>query len=100
MTNTPLNTDDELREAINQRFDVVTTQGHHQSCGEYQTAVDDIMRLILTDRKKHELQARIDELTKLDTRRHYGKDYQESLDELDDYKEDRIEALQKGAREL
>ena len=59
--NTPLNTDDELREAINQRFDVVTTQGHHQSCGEYQTAVDDIMRLILTDRKKHELQARIKE---------------------------------------
>lgn len=38
--------------------------------------------------------ARIDELQRLSTHRHYGKDYQESLDELDEYKHTRLAALQ------
>ena len=78
MSNTPLNADDKLREAINQRFDVVTTQGHHQSCGEYQTAVDDIMQLITADRKRVELEARIYEikLTKDNSEESYlGEDW-------------------------
>lgn len=38
--------------------------------------------------------ARIDELQKVDTFRHYGKDYQDSMDELAEYKEKRLIALQ------
>jgi hypothetical protein len=41
-------------------------------------------------------EARIDELTRIDTRRRYGADYQESLDETDDYKENRINELREG----
>lgn len=41
-----------------------------------------------------EVEGRIDELQRLKTGRHYGKDYQESLDELDEYKCQRLEALQ------
>lgn len=39
---------------------------------------------------------RIDELNRLNTRRHYGLDYQDSLDALDEYKDQRIVALNKG----
>ena len=39
-------------------------------------------------------EARINELEHMDTYRHYGKDYQDSLDELADYKENRIDSLQ------
>lgn len=42
---------------------------------------------------KAENRARIDELERLDTGRHYGKDYQESLDELDGYKDARLAEL-------
>lgn len=38
--------------------------------------------------------ARIEELEKLNTHRHYGKDYQESMDELAEHIENRITALQ------
>jgi len=37
---------------------------------------------------------RIDELKRIDTRRHYGKDYEESLDELDDYVDNRTAQLE------
>lgn len=40
--------------------------------------------------------ARIDELERIDTYRHYGKDYQESMDEIAEYKEKRLAELQKG----
>ena len=59
---TPTKQDKELREKINHRFESVCTEGHQQSCGEYQTAVDDIMQLITADRKRVALEARLDEL--------------------------------------
>jgi hypothetical protein len=39
------------------------------------------------------IRARLNELEGLETHRHYGKDYQDSLDELAEYKENRIKAL-------
>lgn len=36
----------ELREKLNNRFESVCAEGHQKSCGEYQTAVDDVMQLI------------------------------------------------------
>lgn len=39
--------------------------------------------------------ARWDELNRVNTRRHYGKDYQDSLDELDEYKDKRLAELSK-----
>jgi len=57
---TPTKQDKELREKINHRFESVCTEGHQQSCGEYQTAVDDIMQLITADRKRVALEARIE----------------------------------------
>lgn len=38
-------------------------------------------------------QARLEELQNMETSRRYSKDYQESLDELDDYKQERIKQL-------
>ena len=49
---TPTEQDSELREKISHRFDSVCAEGHRQSCGEYQTAVDDIMQFITADRKR------------------------------------------------
>ena len=46
------------------------------------------------------LKAALSELYSLDTRRHYCKDYQESLDELDVYKYERIAELDKQIKEL
>ena len=46
------------------------------------------------------LRERVEELERLDTRRHYGKDYQESLDELDEYKAARIATLEAQIKEL
>ena len=43
-------------------------------------------------------EARIDELERLNTGRHYGKDYQDSLDELDEYKSARLAALNKSGK--
>ena len=63
---TPTQQDKELREKINHRFDSVCAEGHQQSCGEYQTAVDDVMQLIIADRKRVALAARIDELKKIE----------------------------------
>lgn len=40
------------------------------------------------------IEARIDEAEKFETYRHYGKDYQDSLDELAEYKENRLTELQ------
>ena len=65
---TPTEQDNELREKISHRFDSVCAEGHQQSCGEYQTAVDDIMQLITADRKRVALEARIDELNGLPIR--------------------------------
>lgn len=62
---TPTEQDKELREKISHRFDSVCAEGHQQSCGEYQTAVDDVMQLITADRKRVELGARLDELEAL-----------------------------------
>ena len=59
---TPTEQDKELREKISHRFDSVCAEGHQQSCGEYQTAVDDVMQLITADRKRVALGARIDSL--------------------------------------
>lgn len=39
-------------------------------------------------------EARIEEVNGFDTYRHHGKDYQDSMDELAEYKEKRIAALQ------
>ena len=63
---TPTEQDNELREKISHRFDSVCAEGHQQSCGEYQTAVDDVMQLITADRKRVALEARIDELKKIE----------------------------------
>lgn len=59
--NTPFNADDELRNFI-----------HNWVVGEYEPRIggniintDKLMQRILADRKKHELQARIDELGSL-----------------------------------
>ena len=59
---TPTEQDSELREKISHRFDSVCAEGHQQSCGEYQTAVDDIMKLITADRKRVALEAKLDEI--------------------------------------
>lgn len=59
---TPTEQDKELREKINHRFDSVCAEGHQQSCGEYQTAVDDVMQLITADRKRVALEARLEAL--------------------------------------
>jgi hypothetical protein len=60
--------------------------------------VDEIIALIESHTSKvcqqKEREARIDELQRVDTRRHYGKDYQDSLDELDEYKDARIAQLE------
>lgn len=56
--------------------------------------MDDIMALITADKEKVVREARIEELNRVNTRRHYGKDYQDSLDELDDYKDKRLAELQ------
>lgn len=58
---TPTEQDKELREKISHRFDSVCAEGHQQSCGEYQTAVDDVMQLITADRKRVALEAKIEE---------------------------------------
>lgn len=47
----------------------------------------------------HVMRARISELELLDTRRHHGKDYQESLDELDEYKQKRLAHLNSQRKE-
>ena len=64
---TPTEQDKELREKISHRFDSVCAEGHQQSCGEYQTAVDDVMQLITADRKRVALEARIDEIRMIET---------------------------------
>jgi hypothetical protein len=51
-------------EKISHRFDSVCAEGHQQSCGEYQTAVDDVMQLITADSKRVALEARVAELEK------------------------------------
>lgn len=57
--NTPLNADDELRRKISKMCEGIAA-GYHGEDG-----IDYIMQLILADRKKHELQARMDELRSL-----------------------------------
>jgi hypothetical protein len=50
----------ELREQINQLWDKPTTEGHVQSCGEYQHTVDETMHLF-TDWHTHKLNEAIRE---------------------------------------
>ena len=64
--------------------DVKTRQSINDQC-------DDIVMVALNQRC---IQERLDELYNLNTRRHYGKDYQDSLDELDEYKDARIATLE------
>ena len=90
---TPTEQDKELREKISHRFDSVCAEGHQQSCGEYQTAVDDVMQLIAADRKRVALEARIDERQMLSFHRAYGKDYQETLETLEEANDKRIAEL-------
>ena len=58
--NTPLNADDELRNRIYNEVKRWMTPN------ESLRFIDDFMPIILADRKKHELQARIDEVYRLD----------------------------------
>lgn len=90
---TPTEQDKELREKISHRFASVCAEGHQQSCGEYQTAVDEIMQLITADRKRVALEARIDEINYLDDnfqadsqdweREHHG--YSTAMIPMEDY---------------
>ena len=71
--NKPLNTDDEIRSLIQQKCEQIALK-----CGNYTTEAfipeyRQIYNAILADRKKHELQARIDELEKY--RKHYNDDW-------------------------
>ena len=90
---TPTEQDKELREKISHRFDSVCAEGHQQSCGEYQTAVDDVMQLITADRKRVALEARIDERQMLSFHRAYGRDYQATLETLEETNDKRIAEL-------
>lgn len=56
-------------------------------------AVQPFMRFIKQREHEAELRGRIDEVSHLDTKRHYGMDYQDSLDELDEYKYKRLAEL-------
>lgn len=89
MTNpmTPTEQDNELREKISHRFDSVCAEGHQQSCGEYQTAVDDVMQLIIADRKRVALEARIGTLNKLKNTRPNAETDDATADYLRGYRE-------------
>ena len=54
-SNTPLNADDELREELRELTEDIYNEEHY----------DELMRVIISDRKKHELQAKIYELNSL-----------------------------------
>lgn len=71
-----------LRQLINEEF---KPQKSVSSSFIYEILNPAIQRIIR--------EARIEELENLNTSRHYGKDYQASMDELDDYKNDRLSKL-------
>lgn len=63
-------------------------------CDEAREKVrQDNRQAILQLINKAETRARIDELERLDTGRHYGMDYQDSLDEVDTERRNRIAHL-------
>jgi hypothetical protein len=81
-----------LVEAIDdRRFDADYAGGLHAN---NQYVVKLLMPLIKAECLRTAKEARIDELQRLSTRRQHGMDYQDSLDALDDYKDQRIATLQ------
>lgn len=62
--------------------------------------LDEAKEAIQAHLKLEQLEARLEEVRGFDTRRHYGKDHQESLDELDEYKEQRLSAVQAEINKL
>ena len=86
----PLNVDDELRLHVHGLVAMVSA-GYAVAS----QATDDIMKLILADRKKHELQARIDELSHVSHPARTSKQQHLGLDYL---VEDRLKELKQGLR--
>ena len=105
--NTPLNADDELRKDIEHLIlawsSETTGEPRERLAPDALTLVDRFSNFILADRKKHELQARIDELNRIavavEDRRTAdsfdGRVYVTKLSLIDE----RIEALQKGDKD-
>lgn len=62
-------------------------------------ALNAILALIKKSQEKSNVEARLDEWAGINTSRHYGLDYQDSLDELDEQKIKRMAELEAQSKE-
>ena len=67
---------------------------------DHQQAAHEAMKLITADRKRVALGARIDERQMLSFHRAYGKDYQETLETLEEANDERIAELKAQQEEV
>jgi hypothetical protein len=71
-------------------------------CGMYsiqQKDFDEAKQAITAIIERAVVEARIDELSRINIGRHYGKDYQDSMDALDEYQTDRLATLERERTE-
>ena len=94
---TPTEKDRELRKAILLEFKNV----HRLAPADYtENCTNIVMQLITADRKRVALEARIDERQMLSFHRAYGKDYQETLETLEEANDERIAELKSQQEEV
>jgi hypothetical protein len=74
--------DPEIEELLAAHTQAIQTEARREAIVSYKKA-----------NASHENAIRINELVRMDTRRHYGKGYQDTLDELNDYKDARLTEL-------
>jgi len=96
---TPTEQDKELREKLDEllkspRYGVSLFAGHRD------ILVEILADFITADRKRVALEARIDERQMLNFHRAYGKDYQGTLETLEEANDDRIAELKAQQEEL